>query len=172
MQVTLHLLSLPLQVTLHLLPLSLKVTLRLLPLPMPQDQMILMSMVLVYLLSLPLVFVCFLHITLLKLKIKSKPMKIRINHQNDVIFFRKIYNKLSSFDGKKNIEDSIKDWLIITATTTRIFFALKAANVKPPKASLDAMDIVKLAEESVERCWWNIMQSTKNGSTSSTTKIL
>ena len=47
--------------------------------------------------------------------------------------------------GKKNIEDSIKDRLIIIATTTRIFFALKAANVKPPKASLDAMDIMKFA---------------------------
>ena len=45
----------------------------------------------------------------------------------------------------KNIEGSIKDGIIITATTTGIFFALKAANVKPPKASLDAMDIMKLA---------------------------
>ena len=31
------------------------------------------------------------------------------------------------------------------ATTTGIFYVLKAANVKPPKASLDAMDIVKRA---------------------------
>ena len=46
---------------------------------------------------------------------------------------------------EKNIEDSIKDGLIITATTTGIFYVLKAANVKPPKASLDAMDIMKLA---------------------------
>ena len=45
---------------------------------------------------------------------------------------------------EKNIEDSIKDGLIITATTTGMFFALTAANVKPPKASLDAMDIMKL----------------------------
>ena len=52
---------------------------------------------------------------------------------------------MSSFNSKKNIEDSIKDELIITATTTGIFFALKAANVKPPKASLYAMDIIKLA---------------------------
>ena len=52
---------------------------------------------------------------------------------------------MSSFDWKKSIEDSIKDGLIITATTTGIFFALKATNVKPPKASLDAMDIMKLA---------------------------
>ena len=47
--------------------------------------------------------------------------------------------------GKKNIEDCIKDGLIITATTTGIFYALKAASVKPPKASVDAMDIMKLA---------------------------
>ena len=51
---------------------------------------------------------------------------------------------MSSFDWKKNVEDSIKDGLIITITTTGIYFALKAANVKPPKASLDAMDIIKL----------------------------
>ena len=51
---------------------------------------------------------------------------------------------MSSFDWKKNIEDSIKDGLIITAPTTGIIFAPKAANVKPPKASLDAMDIIKL----------------------------
>ena len=52
---------------------------------------------------------------------------------------------MSSFDLKNNIEDSIKDGLIITITTTRIFYALKATNVKPPKASLDATDIMKLA---------------------------
>ena len=50
-----------------------------------------------------------------------------------------------SFDWKKNVEDSIKDGLIITATTTRIFYVIKAANVKLPKASLDSMDIMKLA---------------------------
>ena len=47
---------------------------------------------------------------------------------------------------EKNIEDSIKGGLIKTATTTRIFYVLKVANVKPPKASLDAMDIMKLAD--------------------------
>ena len=52
---------------------------------------------------------------------------------------------MSSFDWKKNVEDSIKDGIIITAATTGIFFALKTANVKPPKSSLDAMDIMKLA---------------------------
>ena len=51
---------------------------------------------------------------------------------------------MTSFDRKKYIEDSIKDGMIITATTTGIFFALKAENVKPPKTSLDAMDIMKL----------------------------
>ena len=59
--------------------------------PPPQDQMILMFMGLVCLLSLPLVFVYFLQI------LKNKPMitwrlsmsKKKINHQNDVICFRK-----------------------------------------------------------------------------------
>ena len=52
---------------------------------------------------------------------------------------------MSSFDWKKRVEDSIKDGLIITATTTGIFYVLKAANLKPPKTSLDAMDIMKIA---------------------------
>ena len=52
---------------------------------------------------------------------------------------------MASFDWKKNIEDSVKDGLIITIRAAGIFYGLKAANVKPPKASLDAMDIVKLA---------------------------
>ena len=48
--------------------------------------------------------------------------------------------------GKNSIEDTIKDGLIITATTTEIYFApKKAENAKPPKASLDAMNITKLA---------------------------
>ena len=51
---------------------------------------------------------------------------------------------MSSFDWKKNVEDFIKGGLIITAITTRMFYVLKAANVKPPKASVDAMDIMKL----------------------------
>ena len=46
---------------------------------------------------------------------------------------------------KKNVDDSVKDGLIITATTTGIFYVLKAANVKPPNASLGTMDIMKLA---------------------------
>ena len=35
--------------------------------------------------------------------------------------------------------------MIITAATTEIFFALTTAKVKPPKASLDSMDIIKPA---------------------------
>ena len=78
---------------------------------------------------------------------------------------------MSSFDWKKSIKDFIKNGLIITVTTTGIFFALKAANVKPPKASLDAMDIMKLASGTYREVLV-IMHSTKNGSTSDTTKIL
>ena len=51
------------------------------------------SMALVCLLCLPLVFVYFLNITLPRLKIKNSSMKKKINHQKDVICFRKIYNK-------------------------------------------------------------------------------
>ena len=52
---------------------------------------------------------------------------------------------MASFNWKRNIEDSVKDGLIITITTTGIFYVLTAAHVKPPKASMDAMDIMKLA---------------------------
>ena len=52
---------------------------------------------------------------------------------------------MSILDWKKNVEDSIKNGLIITATMTGIFYVLKVAKVKPPKPSLDAMDIMKLA---------------------------
>ena len=67
------------------------------------------------------------------------------NHQNDAMCFRKIYNKMSSFDWKKNIEDSLADGLIIAIGATGTFFGIKAANVKQPKESLDAMDMLKLA---------------------------
>ena len=53
---------------------------------------------------------------------------------------------MSSFDWKKNIEDSIKDGLIISIGIIGIFFGLKAANVKPLRASLDTMDIMKLTD--------------------------
>ena len=52
---------------------------------------------------------------------------------------------MSTFNWKKNIEDFFKDGLIITTGAIGTFFGLKAANVKPPKISLDAMDILKLA---------------------------
>ena len=51
---------------------------------------------------------------------------------------------MSSFNWRKNIEDSLRDGLIITIGATGLFFGSKAANVKPPKASLDAMDIINL----------------------------
>ena len=51
---------------------------------------------------------------------------------------------MASFDWTKNIEDSIKDGLIITIGAAELFFSLKVANVKPPKASMDAIDILKL----------------------------
>ena len=35
----------------------------------------------------------FFAITLFNLKIKHLPMKKRMNHKNDVIYFRKTYNK-------------------------------------------------------------------------------
>ena len=53
---------------------------------------------------------------------------------------------MSSFNWRKNIEDSLKDELIRTIAATGIFFGLKEANVKPPKASLDAMDILKVTD--------------------------
>ena len=42
---------------------------------------------------------------------------------------KNLIQKMSTFDWKKNIEDSIKDGLIITATTTGMFYALEAASV-------------------------------------------
>ena len=53
--------------------------------------------------------------------------------------------------------------MIITIITTGIFYALKVANIKPPKASLDAIEswVVSLSKT---------MQSIKNGSKSDTAK--
>ena len=92
----------------------------------------------------------FLHITRnpFRLQIKNKSTQNNsrlLKHENDVIWFRYDGEKALYINEKKNIEDSIKDGLSTTATTTGIFFALKAANVKPRKASLDTMDIIKLA---------------------------
>ena len=74
-------LPLPLRIGLCLLRLLLRVILCLLPLPILQYRMILMSITLVYLLSLPLVFVYFLHITLFSLKIVKK--KKTVNEKQD-----------------------------------------------------------------------------------------
>ena len=60
---------------------------------------------------------------------------------------------MSSFNWRKNTENSLKDGLIITIRAPGIFFGLKTANVKPPKASLDAMDIQKINGGSAEVCW-------------------
>ena len=51
---------------------------------------------------------------------------------------------MSSFNWKKNIEDSLKDGIIITIEATELFFGLKTLNVaKPSKTSkLDATDII------------------------------
>ena len=45
--------------------------------------------------------------------------------------------------GKKTMKTP-QGWTDHNRWGARIFFGLKAANVKPPKASLDAMDILKL----------------------------
>ena len=52
---------------------------------------------------------------------------------------------MASFDCEKNILYSLKDGLIITIRAARIFYGLKAANVKLRKACLDVMDLLKLA---------------------------
>ena len=61
------------------------------------------------------VFVYFLHITLFSL-LKNSSMiawrlsisKSRLNHQKDVTYFRKIYNKISSFDWKKTLQTPLR----------------------------------------------------------------
>ena len=61
---------------------------------------------------------------------------------------KNLYNKWLVLAGKKNIENSTKDGLIITTGATRIFFPAKVANKKLP--SLDAMFVIKLAGETVD----------------------
>ena len=90
MKLSMQAMKLPALLTMQAMKLPAPVT------ALPQDQMILMFMVLAYLLFLPSVLVYFLHI---RLKIKNKAMiaqrlsmsKKRINHQKDVICFSKIY---------------------------------------------------------------------------------
>ena len=52
---------------------------------------------------------------------------------------------MSSFNWRKNVEDSLQDGLVITIGAAGIFFGLKMVNLKLPKTSLDAVDILKLA---------------------------
>ena len=83
--------------------------------PMPtttplRDQMILMSMALVCLRSLPLVFVYFLHLTL---TLNYLSMTNSINYQKDVICFRSddeknLYNKWLVLIIKKTLKTALK----------------------------------------------------------------
>ena len=130
--------------------------------PPPQDQMILMSMALVYLLFLPLAFLYFLHITLLRLKLKNSSMKNRINNQNVVIYFRSyiINNKWVTVIIRKKIKKPIDDGstvdtmaikkpigdgLLITTVTamaTGIFFRLRTVDVGQQGALLTSTSFV------------------------------
>ena len=50
------------------------------------------------------------------------------------------------FDVKKNLEEAIKEGLVITGATVGIFWLLKMGKIaSPPKAALDASDIIKLS---------------------------
>ena len=71
---------------------------------------------------------------------------------------------------EKKFEDSIKDRLIITSTTTEIFYVIKTANVKPLKASLDAMDIMRLVGGIVGGVLVKDYAVYKNGSMSNTSR--
>ena len=55
---------------------------------------------------------------------------------------------MSIFDWKKNVEDYIKDGLIITATTTGIFHVLQAAKRKTTKS-------IPGCDGHHDTCWWN-----------------
>ena len=51
------------------------------------------------------------------------------------------------FDVKKNLEESIKEGLVITGAIVGIFWLLKMSKItSPPKAAMDASDIIKLSE--------------------------
>ena len=52
----------------------------------------------------------------------------------------------SPFDVKKDVEEAIKEGLVITGATVRIFWLLKMGKItSPPKEALDASDIIKLS---------------------------
>ena len=72
------------------------------PTPSHQDQMILMSTALVYLLPLPLAFVYFLHVTLSSLKIKKSSIKKRSTTKTTSYALEKIYSKWVALIGKKH----------------------------------------------------------------------
>ena len=73
---------------------------------------------------------------------------------------------MCSFEIKKNetMKKFIKDRLIIRATTTGMFCALKAANITQTKSSLDAMGMMKLSAGIYGGVL--VIDFTKNGSTS------
>ena len=49
------------------------------------------------------------------------------------------------FDVKKNLEESIKEGLVITGATVGIFWLLKMSKItSPPEAATDASKIIKL----------------------------
>ena len=53
----------------------------------------------------------------------------------------------SPFDVKKNLEEAIKEGLVITGATVGIFWLLKMGKIaSPPKAALNASDIINSAE--------------------------
>ena len=54
------------------------------------------------------------------------------------------------FDVKKTLEEAIKEGLVITGATVGIFWSLKMGKIaSPPKATLDASDIIKLREGTI-----------------------
>ena len=65
------------------------------------------------------------------------------------MLWKKYIIKMSSFDWNKNIEDSIKDGLILTATTTGIFFRAKGGKRKTAKGIPGCHGYHKT-------CWWNL----------------
>ena len=53
---------------------------------------------------------------------------------------------MATFHVKKNLEESIKEGLVVTGATVGIFWLLKMSKItSPPKAALDASDIIKLS---------------------------
>ena len=52
----------------------------------------------------------------------------------------------SPFDVKKNLEEAIKEGLVITGATVGVFWLLKMGKIaSPSKAALDVSDIIKLS---------------------------